>query len=105
MPTNLAWQRGMAAIIHTIVRTRSQVMTLMSPNGRMKTGRQAAVSRHKRPPERTCVGCRQTHPKSQLIRLVCGVNSQLMMDRQGKLPGRGVYVCPQRSCVEIAVKG
>lgn len=77
----------------------------MSPNGRTKTGRQAAVSRHKRPPERTCVGCRQTHPKSQLIRLVCGVNSQLMMDRQGKLPGRGVYVCPQRSCVEIAVKG
>jgi uncharacterized protein len=80
-------------------------MTLMSLNGRMASGHRAALSRHKRPPERTCVGCRRVWPKSQLLRLVCGVNSQLTVDRQGKLPGRGVHVCPQRSCVELAVKG
>jgi uncharacterized protein len=81
------------------------VITSMSPNGRTATGQRAALSRHKRPPERTCVGCRRARPKSQLLRLVCGMHSQLTVDRQGKLPGRGVYVCPQRSCVELAVKG
>jgi predicted RNA-binding protein YlxR (DUF448 family) len=80
-------------------------MTSMSPNGKMHTGPQVAVSRRTRLPERMCVGCRQTRPKGQLMRLVGGMHNQLMVDRQGKLPGRGVYVCPQRSCVELAVKG
>jgi predicted RNA-binding protein YlxR (DUF448 family)/ribosomal protein L30E len=58
----------------------------------------------KRVPERTCVGCRQTRPKAQLIRLVCGPTGQLLLDVHGKLPARGAYLCPQRQCVEQAVK-
>jgi predicted RNA-binding protein YlxR (DUF448 family) len=78
----------------------------MKPHDRIKTGqRVTARSQHKRLPERTCLGCHQIRPKSHLIRLVCGANSQVMVDRQGKLPGRGGYVCAQRSCVEAAVKG
>ena len=59
----------------------------------------------RRPIERTCVGCRQAHPKGQLIRLVRHPTGQLLLDRQGKLPGRGAYLCPQRSCAEQALKG
>jgi uncharacterized protein len=83
-----------------------QVMRSMQPNDRIKTHQRAtAKARHTRPPERTCLGCRQMRPKSRLLRLVCGANSHVMVDRQGKLPGRGAYVCPLRSCVEVAVKG
>jgi uncharacterized protein len=54
--------------------------------------------------ERTCVGCQQVHPKAQLIRLVCGPTGQVLPDMHGKLPGRGAYLCPLRSCVEQAFK-
>lgn len=58
-----------------------------------------------RTPDRTCVGCRQLHPKAMLIRVVCDPTNQLLVDLQGKLPGRGAYVCLQRPCVEQALKG
>jgi predicted RNA-binding protein YlxR (DUF448 family) len=58
-----------------------------------------------RVPERTCVGCHRARPKGQFVRLVCGPTGQLFLDRQGKLPGRGAYICPQRSCAEQASKG
>jgi uncharacterized protein len=58
-----------------------------------------------RVPERTCVGCHRARPKGQFVRLVCGPTGQLVLDRQGKLPGRGAYICPQRSCAERASKG
>jgi uncharacterized protein len=54
--------------------------------------------------ERTCMGCQQVHPKAQLIRLVCGPTGQVLADIHGKLPGRGAYLCPRRSCAEQALK-
>jgi uncharacterized protein len=54
--------------------------------------------------ERTCVGCQQVHLKAQLIRLVCGPTGQVLADIHGKLPGRGAYLCPRRSCAEQALK-
>ena len=78
----------------------------MNPKGRGPMGGGAALGPvSKRVPERTCVGCQQTRPKGQLVRLVCGPTGQLLIDPQGKLPGRGVYICAQRSCAEQAVKG
>ncbi|MFQ5794522.1 MAG: DUF448 domain-containing protein [Candidatus Bipolaricaulia bacterium] len=50
-------------------------------------------------PERTCVGCRKTKEKAELIRLVCPEDRPIV-DLEAKLPGRGAYVCPERSCVE-----
>ncbi len=58
----------------------------------------------KRRPERSCVGCQQPRPKAHLVRLVCAPTGQLLLDGQGKLPGRGAYICPQRSCAEQAMK-
>jgi predicted RNA-binding protein YlxR (DUF448 family) len=78
----------------------------MSPNGKEKRrGGAPSAPVSTRVPERTCVGCRQARPKGQFVRLVCGPTGQLFLDRQGKLPGRGAYICPQRSCAEQASKG
>lgn len=54
-------------------------------------------------PMRTCVGCRQVKPKGELIRVVSGENG-LAADPAGKKNGRGVYICPDRRCMEAAVK-
>lgn len=31
-------------------------------------------------------------------------DGQVVVDRTGKMPGRGAYLCPQRACFEQAVK-
>lgn len=54
-------------------------------------------------PMRTCVGCRQTRPKKELIRIVDGENG-IAVDPAGKMNGRGVYVCPDEECMYAAVK-
>lgn len=40
-----------------------------------------------------------------LVRLVCDPTSQVIIDIGGKLPGRGAYVCPQRTCAMRVVTG
>ena len=79
--------------------------TRMNVHGRARTGRHnRGAPAFKQVPERTCVGCQQTRPKDQLIRLVCSPTGQLVLDVHGKLPARGAYLCPQRPCAEQAVK-
>ncbi len=54
-------------------------------------------------PERTCLGCRRVREKSKLIRFAV-VGARLRPDIEGRLGGRGAYLCPQRSCLEEAYK-
>lgn len=78
----------------------------MSPNrNRKRPGGAPSTPVSTRVPERTCVGCHQTRAKGQFVRLVCDPTGQLFLDHQGKLPGRGAYICPQRSCAEQVSKG
>ena len=51
-------------------------------------------------PQRTCAACRTERARADLIRLVVGPNGSVYVDVRAKLPGRGAYVCPQRSCVD-----
>jgi uncharacterized protein len=47
-------------------------------------------------PERTCVGCRTTRPKGELLRLVLPAapeTATVVVDRTGKQSGRGAYLC------------
>ena len=55
-------------------------------------------------PQRTCVGCRQTLPKRNLIRVVRTENG-IQVDGSGKLAGRGAYLHNQRSCWDRGLKG
>ena len=50
---------------------------------------------------RRCVGCMESKPKSELIR-IASYEGKLTVDPTGKAKGRGVYVCPCRECLEAA---
>ena len=49
----------------------------------------------RRLPERTCVGCRATRPKPELIRLVLPPEGAVEVDPTGRRSGRGAYICLQ----------
>ena len=58
----------------------------------------------RRVPLRTCIGCGETRPKRELLRVVRTLEGTLEFDPTGKRSGRGAYVCPESGCLEKAVK-
>ncbi len=58
----------------------------------------------KKIPLRKCVGCQEMKPKKELIRIVMTPEGDLLVDRTGKVNGRGAYVCPNSACLEKAIK-
>jgi predicted RNA-binding protein YlxR (DUF448 family) len=42
--------------------------------------------------------------KRDLIRIVRTPEGEVLMDPTGKKPGRGVYLCPDQKCLELAEK-
>jgi len=66
------------------------------------TKQPAARPRHI--PQRSCVACRETRAKNELIRLVRSATS-VEVDPKGKKAGRGAYLCPKRECWETGLKG
>ena len=61
------------------------------------------MSATKKIPERMCVICRQMFPKNQLIRIV-NTPGGVVVDKTGKLNGRGIYLCKSKSCLNKALK-
>jgi hypothetical protein len=43
-------------------------------------------------------------PKRELIRIVINQTGDVALDPTGKKPGRGAYVCRNRTCIEQAVQ-
>ena len=60
--------------------------------------------RQKKIPQRQCIGCGESRPKKELIRVVRSPEGELSIDFTGKKPGRGAYVCPSDKCLKRAVK-
>lgn len=58
----------------------------------------------KKIPERTCIGCNETKPKKELLRVVKDKENNITIDLTGKKNGRGAYICPSVECLEKAVK-
>lgn len=58
----------------------------------------------KKIPMRRCVGCMESKPKKELIRIVASQESSLLVDYTGKANGRGVYLCPDQKCFAMARK-
>ena len=58
----------------------------------------------KKIPQRMCVGCRESKPKRELIRVVRGPDGTVTLDFRGKAPGRGAYVCRDKTCLKKARK-
>lgn len=60
-------------------------------------------------PMRKCVGCMESRPKSELLRIAAvipgeGKKAVITADPEGKLPGRGAYLCKNMKCFETAKK-
>jgi predicted RNA-binding protein YlxR (DUF448 family) len=64
--------------------------------------RPQAVRKHV--PRRTCIACREVAGKRELVRLAASSDG-VVIDTAGRMPGRGVYLCPVSICWEKALKG
>ena len=59
--------------------------------------------RRRHVPQRTCVACRASRPKRELVRIVRTPEGAVMVDDTGRRSGRGAYLCRQRDCWETAL--
>ena len=55
-------------------------------------------------PLRRCTGCNEQKPKKELVRIVRSPQGEIALDRVGKMPGRGAYLCPSAQCLAKARK-
>jgi len=51
----------------------------------------------KKIPMRMCIVCKNEFPKRELLRIVNNENS-IMLDKTGKMGGRGTYICKCEEC-------
>jgi hypothetical protein len=58
----------------------------------------------KKMPMRKCLGCSESFPKKELIRVVKNKEGEIFIDLKGKANGRGAYICRNVSCYEKAYK-
>jgi predicted RNA-binding protein YlxR (DUF448 family) len=55
-------------------------------------------------PQRTCVACRRTTAKRELVRIVRTPEGGVEVDPTGKRSGRGAYLCAAPDCWRLAVQ-
>lgn len=60
--------------------------------------------RAKHIPMRTCIACRESKPKRELLRVVRTPEGSVQLDATGKKAGRGAYLCAKLNCWENALK-
>lgn len=58
----------------------------------------------KKLPSRTCIGCNTQKTKKEFIRIVKNAYGEVSLDKTGKLPGRGAYICDNPECLEKAIR-
>ena len=58
----------------------------------------------KKIPSRKCLGCMESFPKKDLIRLVRSPEGEISLDFTGKKSGRGAYICKSLKCLQKARK-
>lgn len=56
-------------------------------------------------PVRTCIGCGQTRPKRELVRIVRTPEGEIVADATGRRAGRGAYLDPSAECLEKGLAG
>ena len=58
----------------------------------------------KKTPMRMCLGCREMMPKLELMRVVRTPDGSIVLDKTGKVSGRGAYICKNKECFNKSVK-
>jgi predicted RNA-binding protein YlxR (DUF448 family) len=51
-----------------------------------------------------CIGCRGRKRKEEMVRLIQDSEGFFHVSEQKDFPGRGVYLCPDRTCLKKAQK-
>ena len=55
-------------------------------------------------PARTCLGCRITRNKKELIRIVRTPQGEIITDPLQKAEGRGAYLCRNEECLARVIR-
>ena len=58
----------------------------------------------KKIPMRKCIGCNESKPKKELVRIVKSPEGDIGLDTTGKKNGRGAYICKNAECLKKAQK-
>lgn len=62
------------------------------------------MAKTKREVIRQCIACRTKRDQRSMLRVVAPPDTETMMvDREGKLNGRGAYVCADPNCIHKAI--
>ena len=62
------------------------------------------MNQQRKIPIRTCVSCRGSSSKRELLRIVKTTAGEVVIDQTGKTPGRGAYLCGAKECLALALK-
>ena len=54
----------------------------------------------KKIPLRKCLGCMESFPKKELVRVVRTPEGDVCIDLTGKKSGRGAYICKNPACLK-----
>ena len=55
-------------------------------------------------PQRKCIGCNESKPKKELIRIVKTPEGEMLIDSSKRVNGRGAYICNDPECLQKAIK-
>ena len=55
-------------------------------------------------PQRKCIGCNESKPKKELIRIVKTPEGEMLVDDTGRANGRGAYISNNPECLQKAIK-
>ncbi|SEF49769.1 hypothetical protein SAMN04487934_101352 [Eubacterium ruminantium] len=58
----------------------------------------------KKKPIRKCVGCNTSKLKSEMYRIIRTGEGEILLDKTGRMNGRGAYICKDKKCIEKAAK-
>lgn len=58
----------------------------------------------KKLPMRMCLGCNESKPKRELVRVVKSKEGEISLDLTGRKSGRGAYICRDIECLKKARK-
>jgi predicted RNA-binding protein YlxR (DUF448 family) len=62
------------------------------------------VSKSKTKPIRRCIGCNQSKPQDNMLRIVCNNKGIFELDSSRTIAGRGAYICIDRHCWEAGIE-
>ena len=52
---------------------------------------------------RICMSCRTAAPRNAMIRIVRKPSGEVVLDGDGRIDGRGAYLCKNKACIEKAI--